>query len=412
MPGSHPKAFPGRKPTKPIRMDVGELFPLAPHYHPLLPITFENPAAFGLSYGLEVLIHTATNSLFSSFGDHRKVESLFKSLKFSLGFAVEINETTLFDDIVLPFPSYLERYDFVTGLGTTTIPPCGEHDFHWQIRQPVVAPAATVRQPQEVMQEIGERLGILGDMYRLLNHAYMLKGENTLKAGQRYPVADVIDRSARSWFGDDRGLDWFRTNGVIRLPRDIEEAYIGPFVDARAPVYLEHFLQRGEELRKVTDELGLAWDFSDYKPLSDWMPCASYDAVQNGDYDLIAVHFKFPYVYGSYGNENPWINEICESTNAYDILLNETVARAKGIRDGDQVWLESPVTKVSARVKLTQCIHPQAVGIGGHFGHWSPGMPIARGKGINFNSLLPTDIEHIDKISTALDHCVQVKVYK
>jgi hypothetical protein len=25
---------------------------------------------------------------------------------------------------------------------------------------------------------------------------------------------------------------------------------------------------------------------------------------------------------------------------------------------------------------------------------------------------LPTDLDHIDKISTALDHCVQVKVYK
>jgi hypothetical protein len=54
----------------------------------------------------------------------------------------------------------------------------------------------------------------------------------------------------------------------------------------------------------------------------------------------------------------------------------------------------------------------QAVGIEAHFGHWSPGMPNARGKGINFNFLLPTDIEHIDRISTDLDHCVQVKVDK
>ena len=40
------------------------------------------------------------------------------------------------------------------------------------------------------------------------------------------------------------------------------------------------------------------------------------------------------------------------------------------------------------------------------------GMGDARGKGISFNSLLPTDIDHIDMISTALDHCVEVKVYK
>ena len=39
-------------------------------------------------------------------------------------------------------------------------------------------------------------------------------------------------------------------------------------------------------------------------------------------------------------------------------------------------------------------------------------MPISKGKGVSFNALLPTDMDHIDKVSTALDHCVQVKVYK
>jgi len=245
-----------------------------------------------------------------------------------------------------------------------------------------------------------------------MNHAYMIIDENMLQAGRRYRAAEVIDRAARSWFGDEHDLEWFRKNGMIRLPRDVEEAYIGPFTKARSPIYLEHFLQRGEQLKNVLEELGLDWDLSDYKPLSEWMPCHSYDALQKGEYDLIAVHFKFPFVYGNYGNENPWIDEICQRTNAYNILLNASVGKAKGIRDGDKVWLESPVNKVRATVKLTQCIHPQAVGIGGHFGHGSPGMPMARGKGINFNSLLPTDIDHIDKISTALDHCVQVKVYK
>jgi len=38
-------------------------------------------------------------------------------------------------------------------------------------------------------------------------------------------------------------------------------------------------------------------------------------------------------------------------------------------------------------------------------------MRIAQSKGVNFNSLLPTGLEHIDKISTALDHCVEVRLY-
>jgi len=411
MPLPHPKAFPGRKPAKPVRMDIGELFPLASHFHPLLPITVEEPSRYGLTYGLEMLMHTPTNPLLGSFGDVKKAMALYQSLKFMVGFAVEINETNLLDDIILPYPSYLERYDFNSGSGVHSIPPCGMHDFHWQVRHPAVDLPGETRHPQDVLLAIAERVGTVGDMYRLLNHAYMLKEQHALKPDRRYGIADIMDRTTRSWFGEDRGMDWFREHGVIRMPRGVEECYIGPFLKARVPIYLEHFLTRGEELKTVVEQLGLDWDLSDYKPLSDWMPCQSYDAVQAGEYDLIAVHFKFPYVYGAFGNENPWIDEICERTGAYNILLNETVGKAKGIRNGDTVWLESPVAKVRAKVKLTQCIHPQAVGVGGHFGHWAPGMPVARGKGVNFNALLPTDLDHIDKISTALDHCVQVKVY-
>ena len=413
FPMPHPSAFPGTTPTKPIRYDIGELFPLASHCHTLLPIVAENPAAFGLSGGLEMLLHVPVNSMLGSFGDLKKVEHLYRSLKFIVGFAVEINETTLFDDIVIPFPTTLERYDFLTGMGGTMIAPCGQDDFYWHVRQPVVELPPGMRQPQEIIQEIADRVGILGGLYRIINHAYRLTGDNALKPDQRYPMSEVVDKKARAWFGEQRGLPWFQENGVIRSPRKPEVAYIGPYIKARMPIYLEHFVDRGEELRGMLKQLDLDWDLcSDYKPLSEWMPCESYTAMQNGEFDLIAVHFKFPFTYGSYSNENPWLDEICENTGAYKILLNESVGRAKGIRHGDTVWLESPVCKVRATVKLTQCIHPEAVGVGGHFGHYSPGMPIAQGKGVNFNGLLPTDLNHIDLISTALDHCVQVKVYK
>ena len=414
MPMAHPSAFPGHAPTTPVRMDLGELFPLASHYHTLLPITTENPAAFGLTERdtIEMLLHAPVNSMLGSFGDIKKVEHLYQSLKFMVGFAVEINETTLFDDIILPFPSYLERYDFSSGMGAFMIAPCGQDDFFWQVRQPVIEPPPGIRHPQEVVQEIADRLGISNSLFRILNHTYKMEGANELKPGKRYPMAEVVDKQARSWFGEERGLAWFQEHGVIRQPRDVEEAYIGPYVKARIPIYLEHFLERGEQLKAVLDQMKLDWDLSDYQPIGDFIPCPSYDAVQKGEYDLIAVHFKFPFVYGAYGNENPWIDELCEQTNAYRILINESTAKAKGIRNGDSVWLESPVRKVRATAKVTQCVHPEVVGVGGHFGHWAPGMPISRGKGVNFNALLPTDLDHIDMISTALDHCVQVKVYK
>ena len=414
MPMAHPSSFPGHTPTKPARMDLAELFPLAPHYHTLMSIATDDPSAFGMTEQdrIEVLMHAPVNSVLGSFGDAKKVERLYQSLKFIVGFAIEINETTHFDDIVLPFPSYLERWDFISGMGAFLIAPCGQDDFYWQLRQPVVELPPGMRQPQEIVQEIAERLGILSGLYRLLNHTYKLEGEYALRPGKRYPMAEVVDRQARAWFGEDHGLAWFRENGVIRHRRDVEEAYIGPFLKARVPIYLEHMIDKKQQMTAVLGQLGLDWDLSDYQPIGDFIPCPSYHAIQNGEYDLIAVHFKFPFAYGAYGNENPWVNEICEQTNAYRILINEAVAKEKGISNGDTVWLESPVQKVQAVAKVTQCIHPQAVGVGGHFGHWAPGMPISRGKGVNFNALLPTDMDHIDMISTALDHCVQVKVYK
>jgi anaerobic selenocysteine-containing dehydrogenase len=246
----------------------------------------------------------------------------------------------------------------------------------------------------------------------MLNHTYRLDGKHALKSAKPYPIAEIIDMQTRKWFGDDHGLAWFQEHGAYRYPRSVEEAYIGPYLEGRMPVYLEHFVDKGVEMKGALDKMGLKWDLSDYDPLPDFMPCPSYHAIKKGDYDLIAVHFKFAYVYGHYGNENPWIDELCEETGAYRIMLNTEVGKAKGLVDGDEVWLESPVQKVRAIVKLTQCVHPEVVGVGGHFGHYAPGMPVAKGKGVNINGLCPNELERIDFISNALDHCVEVKVYK
>ena len=56
--------------------------------------------------------------------------------------------------------------------------------------------------------------------------------------------------------------------------------------------------------------------------------------------------------------------------------------------------------------------HPEAVAVAGTFGSWAKGKPIARGKGVHHNSLLPVSDDRIDVLSGAIDDCVEVKVYK
>ena len=57
---------------------------------------------------------------------------------------------------------------------------------------------------------------------------------------------------------------------------------------------------------------------------------------------------------------------------------------------------------------VTECVHPEVIG---NAGHWAKGTPLTLGKGVNFNGLLPYDLECVDVISSALDQCGPLKVY-
>ncbi len=60
--------------------------------------------------------------------------------------------------------------------------------------------------------------------------------------------------------------------------------------------------------------------------------------------------------------------------------------KKKGLRDGEAIWVENEIgRKVKGRLKLTQAIHPEGLGIAACAGHWGNGMPVAKGKGVFFN---------------------------
>lgn len=159
--------------------------------------------------------------------------------------------------------------------------------------------------------------------------------------------------------------------------------------------------------------MGQEWDLSDYEPIPRWRPCDSFERMRRGEIDAIGINYKLPYAYGAFGHANPWINELCEKLpQAYGALINTRLARKKGIKDGDPIWLESPVRRVKAVAHVTECVHPDVIGIAGNAGHWAKGKPLSTGKGVNFNGLLPYGLEMVDVISSALDQCAPLKVYR
>ena len=70
------------------------------------------------------------------------------------------------------------------------------------------------------------------------------------------------------------------------------------------------------------------------------------------------------------------------------------------------------MTGVEGRIKVTETVHPEVIGIGGCFGHWAKGIPVTRGKGIHYNRLITASPERIDFLSSAIDCCIKTKVTK
>ena len=112
--------------------------------------------------------------------------------------------------------------------------------------------------------------------------------------------------------------------------------------------------------------------------------------------------------------EQPWLDEASQmNPYTYNITMNATTGRQKGLKDGDVIEVESyQGRKVTGTVKMLEGHHPQTVGIAATAGHWAKGQPVARGKGTNFDNLLPMDHEHTDPISGNIETSVRVSVKK
>lgn len=67
---------------------------------------------------------------------------------------------------------------------------------------------------------------------------------------------------------------------------------------------------------------------------------------------------------------------------------------------------------VQGIIKTRQGIHPDCVGMMGVSGHWAKGMPKARGKGVNFNTLLDFSIRGMDSLTATVDILSKIKITK
>ncbi len=395
------------KVKSPETTNLVELYPISTNRAPMNLATSVDSEKYKLPYKPEVFIVCRRN-LFMGGCDYEMTAKAMKNYKFIAAFVTHLDEMADFADLVLPDTIYLERLH-VTPHRLNWSHTAQTGYWYWGVRQAIVPPLGEARDFGDVLLDLADRMGFLGDVYSRYNVNFNLKEPYKLDPSGKYTNEEMGDRRLKSQFGEEKGLDWFKKNGFFSFKRAVDELFPLPWLKVRFPLYFENIKAAGRRVKEVTESIGIKdWDISDYEALPEWKPCNSY--TPSDGFDLKAVNFRVPTHNFSHTAENPWLCELAElNPYAQKILINTQTAKRKGIRDKDRIYVESAVGKVSGEAKVTECIHPETVGMSSHFGTLAKGKPVAYGKGANINALTPFDT---DPVSTGVDACVKVKVYK
>ncbi len=391
----------------PESMVLHELYPVSTNHGANYMAATIDPAKYHLGYEPEVLMICRRNMFLGAL-DYKVSAEILGKYKFVVCSGTHLDETTDFADIVLPDKHFLEKLQIFPNIIHWSISP-QTGDYYWGIRQPVVPPVAHGRDWGEVLMDIADRLGLLGKIYTLYNEHLNLKENDKLDPSRKYSAEDISRKQIQVQLGKDRDLEWFKKNGYYNTRRTLKERFPLAYVKGRFPIYYENVKRAGEMLKAMTGKAGIAWDVSDYTALPDWKPCPAYSSP--GNFELYAVNFRVPTHSQSFTSNNPWLSEIAKlNPYAQKVLINTHAAAKRGIKDGDRVCVESGVGKLIGTAKVTECVHPETVGISGHFGGWAKKRPQALTTGANFNSLLVYGRETIDPVSGGFDACVRVNV--
>jgi molybdopterin-containing oxidoreductase family molybdopterin binding subunit len=392
-------------------LELAELFPVSVYARAMLWLGILEGEKYGVPYKPQMLVQCRTNFMATTADPTTMAEAL-RRIPFIVSFADHHNETSHFADLVMPDSTYLERQ---TGFALNPyvqyrhVPGPGG-DWAFNIQHPVIEPPGDAEYWVKTLYEAARRAGFHGDVYSAFNHLAQLEGDNRLDPNGDYSWDEVCDKWLKSWCGDEHGLDFFQRNGTLSLKtRTARESYPRPFHTGRIPVYMEYFLDAKEAVEQYTKKHNIEWDLSDYIPLMEWRPCHAYEP--QGEYDLFLVNHKVSFLTFTFTAENPWLMDLAErSTKTFTVGINPETARRKGLRDGQEVVLETPIgLKESATLRWTEGVHPECLSVPGILGRKITNHEKGK-KGLHYNSLIQYTFDQFDTVSAALDACVRVKV--
>ncbi|OQX47589.1 MAG: formate dehydrogenase, partial [Candidatus Sedimenticola endophacoides] len=332
------------------------------------------------------------------------------------------SETVAFADLVLPDTTYLERHDALSMLDRPISEFEGPVD---SVRIPVLPPKGQCKPFQEVLIEMGTRLGLpafvntdgtrkyrdypdfitnyettpgsgIGFLagWRGKSGEKFLKGEPNSRQWEMYKENDCVYhyhlpksyQYMRNW---NKGyLQWARAHGMTR--------YAEPITIHLYSEVLQKFrlaAQGKGKGRKPPERLRKRIE-THFDPLPFYSEPLLSRMVDSHEYPLMALTQRPMAMYHSWDSQNAWLRQI--HTHNY-MFVNTRTAQAQGIEDGDWMWAESPTGKVRCMCRHSEAVEPGTIwtwnAIGKASGAWglSPNANESQ-KGFLLNHLIPEEL--------------------
>ena len=307
------------------------------------------------------------------------------------------SETIPYADLILPDTTYLERWDCISILDR---PIGSSHGPADAIRQPVIAPDRDVRPFQDVLIELGARLGLPGFVTeagtaKFASYAdYIANHERTPGVG---PLA--------GWRGADGKSQGKGAANPDQLARYVENECFWQFILPPEQTYFKHANKAYLETAHAMGLIGASGQivmqmYSEhlqrfrlaalghgaiqpperlrariktyFDPLPIWYTPFEQAAVETAAYPLHAITQRPMPMYHSWGSQNAWLRQIYSHNHLY---MNRRMGAALGIADDDWVWVVSRNGRLKCQIRLMEGVNHDTVwtwnAIGKRSGAWN-----------------------------------------
>ncbi len=346
---------------------------------------------------VEALFLYDANPVYEAPGGQRFAEA-FKKVPFIVSFSTFMDESAQYADLVLPEPTFLERWqdDAIEGMG---YPGVG-------LRQPMVEPLYDTMNTGDVIIKVAqamggsvakafpwdgfeallhERLSTVGTDWDTLKElgAWFTPGYRHTRRGSQEWVDEVVGKDRTSAPRDGR-FDLFSRELSCALSNLSKEelAALGINKSADAP-----FLPHQEDLTFAGDEA----EFPFHLNVITLMSLGPYSAAAN----------------------MPTLQEISGMTvgemwNSW-LEMNPETAKNLGMRDKDTVWVESPFGKLKTKMRTVPGLRPDVVNLPHNQGHKAIGR-WAKDRGVNGLEIINPASEPATGLASMTN--TRVKVYR